>query len=395
MTVPAPYGNSNYPTRYRVGAGRSRELARECLDLGIHRPLVVTDRHLATLPWLQELCAALHREGLTVGRFSAIDGNPDEATVTQGVLAFHDGSHDGVIAIGGGSPMDVGKCVALLAHQSGSLFDYEDIGDNWRRVDPSKVPPILALPTTAGTGSEVGRAGVIVDRRTGHKRIVFHPKMLPSVVLADPELTLELPPRLTAATGMDALAHCFEALCAPTYHPFADGVALEGLRLVAENLPLAYRDGHDLVARTHMMVAAAMGATAFQKGLGLVHALSHPLGGRTGIHHGTANAIFLPYVMVYNRAAIALPMRRLANTLGHGPGGGFDSVIQWLLDLRAEVDMPHTLSDAITFDEAMAASLAPMAIEDPSLGGNPVPANVADCEAVFLRAWRGDLTPPR
>jgi alcohol dehydrogenase class IV len=279
----------------------------------------------------------------------------------------------------------------LVVRNPGNVFDYEDIGDNWKRADPTRIPPMIALPTTAGTGSEVGRAAVIVDERNHAKKIIFHPKMQPSLVIADPEVTFDLPARLTAATGMDALAHCFEAYCAPGYHPMADGIALEGMRLIHENLLKVFAHPRDATARTHMMMAASMGATAFQKGLGLVHALSHPLGGATGLHHGTANAIFLPYVMVYNRAAIEAPMARLARFLDL-PGQGFDAVMQWMLELRRELDLPHTLEGVDGFDGAMAHRLAPLAVADPSLGTNPVPADAAACERVFVKAWRGDLS---
>ncbi len=383
-----PFGNSNYPTAYRIGCGRRRELAAACADSKMTRPLVVTDPGVAKLAWFGELVDGLP-EGTRV--WSDVQPNPTGSDVAKGVAAYEAGQHDGIVLVGGGSAMDAGKSVALVVNNPGDVFDYEDIGDNWKRADPAKIPPMIALPTTAGTGSEVGRAAVIVDERDHAKKIIFHPRMQPSLVIADPEVTFDLPPRLTAATGMDALAHCFEAYCAPGYHPMADGIALEGMRLVHENLRRVFEHPHDATARTHMMMAASMGATAFQKGLGLVHALSHPLGGATGLHHGTANAIFLPYVMVYNRKAIEEPMRRLARFLDL-PGTGFDAVMQWMLDLRRELDLPHTLADVPGFDEAMAHRLAPLAVADPSLGTNPVPADAADCERVFVKALRGDLT---
>jgi len=386
----APSGNFNYPTAYRIGAGRLRELASACRELGMAKPLVVTDPGVAALPWFEGMLEGLDREGLGRAVFSAVQPNPTGTDVAAGVKAFIDGEHDGIVLVGGGSAMDVGKSIALVARNPGDVFDYEDVGDNWTRADPAKIPPMVAVPTTAGTGSEVGRAGVIVDERDHGKKIIFHPKMQPGLVLADPNVTLGLPAGLTAATGMDALAHCFEAYCAPGYHPMADGIALEGMRLVAEFLPRVFADGSDVEARTHMMMAASMGATAFQKGLGLVHALSHPLGGATGLHHGTANAIFLPYVMVFNRDVIEARMERLARFLEF-PQAGFEGVMQWMLALRSQLGMPHTLEGVDGFDEAMAARLAPMAVADPSMGTNAKPADAAQCERVFMAALRGDL----
>ena len=383
----APQGNFNYPVAYRIGCGRIRELPAACTQLGITRPLVVTDPGLAALPWMRDIVASLPSAGV----FSDVRANPIEPNVTAGVAAYRDGGHDGCVLIGGGSALDVGKCIALMVGNRGSVFDYEDVGDNWTRVDPKGIAPMIAVPTTAGTGSEVGRASVIVDARDHRKKIIFHPKMQPPVVIADPELTFGLPPHLTAATGMDAFAHCFEALCASGYHPMADGIALEGLRLIANNLERAVTNGRDAEARTHMMMAASMGATAFQKGLGLVHALSHPLGGALDVHHGLANAIFLPYVMVYNRAAIEARMERLARYLALDEGG-FDGVLRWMLTLREQLGLPHTLASVEGFDAAMAKRLAPAAVEDPSMGGNPIPADAAACERVFLAALHGDLS---
>jgi alcohol dehydrogenase class IV len=383
-------GNFNYPTAYRIGEGRVSELPAACAELGMQRPLVVTDPGVVSLPWFEGIVGGLEQAGLGRAVFSEVTPNPTGSDVEAGVRVFLDGEHDGIVLLGGGSAMDVGKSIALVARNPGDVFDYEDVGDNWTRADPAAVAPMVAVPTTAGTGSEVGRAGVIVDERDHSKKIIFHPKMQPGLVLADPALTYGLPAGLTAATGMDALAHCFEAYCAPGYHPMADGIALEGMRLVAEFLPRAFSNGADPEARTHMMMAASMGATAFQKGLGLVHALSHPLGGATGLHHGTANAIFLPYVMVFNRDVIEARMERLARFL-QLPGRGFDGVMTWMLELRASLGMPHTLEAAEGFDAAMAARLAPMAVADPSMGTNPKPADAAQCEQVFLAALHGTL----
>jgi alcohol dehydrogenase class IV len=386
----APVGTFNYPTAYRIGCGRRAELPSACAELGMRNPLVVTDPGITALTWFSGLVQSLRDAGLEHAVFSDVQGNPTGTNVGRGVAAYREGGHDGIVLLGGGSAMDVGKCIALVAENPGDVFDYEDVGDNWKQADPARIPPMIAMPTTSGTGSEVGRAGVIVDERDHAKKIIFHPKMQPSLVIADPELTFDLPASITAATGMDALAHCFEAYCAPGYHPMADGIALEGMRLVHENLRVVHRDGHDATARTHMMMAASMGATAFQKGLGLVHALSHPIGGATGLHHGTANAIFLPYVMVHNRAVIEPAMDRLASFL-RLPKPGFDGVMQWMLDMRAELGMPHTLEGVEGFDAAMAKALAPLAAADPSLGTNPKPCSLDELEAVFIAAWRGDL----
>jgi alcohol dehydrogenase class IV len=385
-----PRGNFNYPTPYRIGCGRLAELADACRELSIARPLVVTDPGIHGLPWFAEMTKALAGSGLEATVFDGVQGNPVEQNVVDGVEAYRAHGADGCVLVGGGSALDVGKCIALMSGNEGSVFDYEDVGDNWTRVDPAGVAKKIAIPTTAGTGSEVGRASVIVDLRDHNKKIIFHPKMLPELVIADPELTLGLPRSITAATGMDALAHCFEALCAPAYHPMADGIALEGMRLIQTALPRVVEDGSDAEARTHMMMAASMGATAFQKGLGVVHALSHPLGGATGLHHGLANAIFLPYCMAFNRAEIEEKMQVLARHL-QLPTAGYPGVMQWMLDLRAQLEIPHTLEGVEGFDEAMAKQLAPLAAADPSMGTNPRPATVAELEQLFLDSWRGVL----
>lgn len=386
-----PTGNFNYPTPYRIGCGRIAELPEVLRGLEVSHPLIVADPGITGLSWFEGIVGHLRQAALEHAVFDGVDPNPTVKNVEDGVAVYRQGKHDGVVLIGGGSPMDAGKCVALLAHNPGEVFDYEDVGDNWKKADPKKIPPIVAVPTTAGTGSEVGRGAVIVDPRDHGKKIIFHPKLMPSAVVADPELTLGLPPGLTAATGMDALAHCFEALCAPGYHPMADGIALEGMRLIHENLVKVFHDGTDREARTHMMMAASMGATAFQKGLGLIHALSHPLGGATGLHHGTANAIFMPYVMVHNRPHIEAKMQRLGSFLGlERPD--FDGVLQWVVDLRRDLGLPHTLEAAEGFDEAMAKRLAPLALQDPSLGTNPKSCTLEELEMVFVKSLRGDLS---
>lgn len=387
-------GNSNYPTPYRIGAGRIVELPDACRAHGISRPLIVSDPGIVALPWFAELERSLSApDDLDAAVFSQVQQNPAGGDVVTGVAAYRKHLADGLVMVGGGSALDVGKCIALMVGNPGTVFDYEDVGDNWTKVDPSKIPPKIAVPTTAGTGSEVGRASVIVDEQH-RKKIIFHPKMLPELVIADPRLTFGLPPKLTAATGIDALAHCFEAYCAPGYHPMADGIALEGMRLIKDNLLTAFTEPTNVEARTNMLMASTMGATAFQKGLGLVHALSHPLGGATNVHHGTANAIFLPYVMVYNRSAIAAKMDHLARWLEIPvASNGFDAVLGWMIELRRRLALPHTLAGVDGFSESMAALLAPAAVEDPSMGGNPIPADADACKRVFLKALRGDLTP--
>jgi alcohol dehydrogenase class IV len=383
-------GQFNYPTAYRIGAGRAAELPTACAELGILRPLMVTDSVIASTDWFDRICQSLTDTGLDFTIYSEIDANPSVAHVESGLITLAAHRADGCILVGGGSVMDTGKCLALLAHNPGTVLDYEDIGDQWKRADGARILPTIAMPTTAGTGSEVGRAAVIVDPRDQGKKIIFHPELQPDLVLADPELTYGLPPRLTAATGMDALAHCFEAFCAPAYHPMADGIALEGMRLINENLIIAFEDGQHTEARTHLLMAASMGATAFQKGLGLIHALSHPLGGVTGLHHGTANAIFQPYVMVHNRAVIEDRMPRLARTL-ELDGERFEDVLDWTLELRARLDLPHTLEGIL--DESLIERLVPMAAADPSLATNPKPVSLEELDLVFRKALRGDLAP--
>lgn len=383
-------GNFNYPAAYRIGAGRIDELASACAELGIERPLVVTDPGILELDWFTPILPALESGGLSPLVFAAIEANPATIHIEAGLAAAAEHRADGCVLIGGGSAMDAGKCIALLARNPGSVLDYEDVGDNWKRADGAKILPTIAVPTTAGTGSEVGRAAVIVDPSEHNKKIIFHPRMQPDLVIADPRLTLGLPPGLTAATGMDALAHCFEAYCAPAYHPMADGIALEGMRLISQNLIRAFEDGSDEEARTQLLMAASMGATAFQKGLGLIHALSHPVGGMTGLHHGTANAIFHPYVMVHNRAVIEDRMPRVAQVLDL-PQHRFEDVLEWTLELRSQLGLPHTLEGIV--DDEMIPKLVPMAAADPSLATNPKPCTSEEIERVLRRSLSGDLEP--
>lgn len=381
--------NWNYPTAVRVGAGRRSEIAELCRDLGMQAPLIITDPGLAALPIVQELNQMLIDQGLNSAMFSAIKANPNGQNVEDGVAFYRGGKHDGVIALGGGSALDAAKAVALMVAQNRPIWDFEDVGDNWSRVNTDGLAPVIAVPTTAGTGSEVGRASVITDEVNHVKKIIFHPTMLPAQVVLDPELTVALPPFLTAATGMDALSHNLEAYCSPFYHPMAAGIAVEGIRLVQEYLPKAFADGSDIEARTQMLVCSAAGATAFQKGLGGMHALAHPLGALYDAHHGTLNAILMPYVVKANRAEIETRIDALARFMNL-PGGDFDSFVQWVLDLRKSLGIPHTLAE-LDIDTSQADKVATMATEDPSAGGNPIPFSVAQYRDIFTAAVEGVL----
>jgi alcohol dehydrogenase len=381
--------NWNYPTAVRFGAGRISELADACRSLGMERPLFVTDAGLAKSPIATAAVDALRADGLGVAIFSDIRPNPVGGNVDTGVVAYRRGRHDGVVAFGGGSGLDTGKLIAFMSGQSRPIWDFEDIGDWWTRADPQGIAPIVAVPTTAGTGSEVGRAGVVTDESTHTKKIIFHPKIQPAIVICDPQLTVGMPPKITAGTGMDAFAHCLEAYCAPGFHPLADGIAVEGMRLVASALPRAYAQPGDIEARAMMMAAAAMGATAFQKGLGAIHALSHPVGALYDTHHGTTNAVFMPYVLAFNRGAIEDRIRRLAAYL-ELPDPGFDSFQRFVLDLRRQVGMPHTLPE-LGVDDRQQDLIADMAIVDPSAGGNPVPLDRAGAAAIFAAAFHGKV----
>ena len=382
-------GNWNYPTQVRFGVGRIAELAEACKAAGMKRPLLITDPGLARLAMVQDAIAANMAAGLRTGLFAEVKSNPVGKNVEDGLAAYRAGGHDGVIAFGGGSALDAAKAVALMVGQKRPLWDFEDVGDNWKRVDPAGVAPVVAVPTTSGTGSEVGRASVITDEATHTKKIIFHPKMLPVAVIADPALTVGLPPKITAATGMDALAHCLEAYCAPGYHPMAEGIAVEGMRLVKEWLPTAVKDGKNLVARGHMMAAASMGATAFQKGLGAIHALSHPVGAVYDTHHGLTNAVVMPYVLQFNRQAIDAKLTRLAAWLGL-PKPSYQAVLDWVLALRREIGIPHTLKElGVGMDRL--DELSEMAAVDPTAGGNPIPIGVPELKRMFVASIEGRL----
>jgi alcohol dehydrogenase len=383
-----PNRNFNYPTALKFGAGRIGELADHCKANGIMRPLFVTDPGLAAMPMVKGIVADVRRAGLAIEVFSDVRPNPIEANIIEGVKAYQAGRHDGVIAFGGGSGVDIGKMIALMHGQSISVFELEDIGDWWTRADSSRISPVIAVPTTAGTGSEVGRAGVVTHPITHEKKIIFHPAIMPKVAILDPELTVGLPPKLTAATGMDALAHNLEAFCAPFYHPLSAGIGLEGMRLVKDNLVKAVKKGTDLDARGHMLVASAMGATAFQRGLGAIHALSHPFGGLYDAHHGLLNGIIMPYVVKANRRKIEKDIERAAAYLGLK--GGFDGFFKWILALRKEIGIPHTLED-IGIDTKRLDEIAAMAIKDPSAGGNPIVFSETQYKSLARKCVTGDI----
>ncbi|EDZ41005.1 iron-containing alcohol dehydrogenase [Rhodobacteraceae bacterium HTCC2083] len=362
-------GNWSYPTTIKFGAGRIAELPDACASAGMKNPLLVTDKGLANLPVTQDTLAILDAAGLGRSMFSDVDPNPSEINLAAGVAAYKAGGHDGVIAFGGGSGLDLGKMVAFMAGQTRPIWDFEDIGDYWTRADTAAIAPIIAVPTTAGTGSEVGRASVITDSVSHVKKIIFHPKVLPTVVICDPALTVGMPKFITAGTGLDAFAHCVEAFSSPHYHPMSQGMALEGMRLVKEYLPRAYADGADLEARAHMMSAAAMGATAFQKGLGAIHALSHPVGAVYNTHHGTTNAVFMPAVLKFNAPAIHDRFDAAAAYLGID--GGFDGFCTYVQDLNNSLMIPSNLG-ALGVGTDRLDDLVTMALKDPSCGGNPI-----------------------
>jgi alcohol dehydrogenase class IV len=383
-----PSRNFNFPTAIKFGAGRIKELADHCKACGIKRPLFVTDPGLAAMPMVQAIVADLKAAGLAALVFSDVRPNPVEANITAGVKAYKAGMHDGVIAFGGGSGLDIGKMIALMHGQSISVFELEDVDDWWKRADASRISPIIAVPTTAGTGSEVGRAGVVTHPTTHEKKIIFHPALMPKVSILDPELTVGLPAKLTAATGMDALAHNIEAYCAPFYHPLAKGVALEGMLLVKDNLVQVVKKPNDLDARGNMLVASAMGATAFQRGLGAIHALSHPFGGLYDTHHGMLNGIIMPYVLKANRKKIEKDINRAAAYLGIT--GGFDGFLKWILALRKEIGIPHALKD-IGIDTKRLDDVAKMAVKDPSAGGNPIAFTEKQYKTLAKKSVTGDL----
>lgn len=374
--------NWSFPTSIRFGAGRIKELAAACQAVGMVRPLLVTDAGLKDLPITRDALERLQKEGLSASLFAEVQSNPTDKNLDAGIEAFKAGDHDGVVAFGGGSGLDLGKLVAFQAGQARPVWDFEDVGDWWARADSAAISPIVAVPTTAGTGSDVGRASVLTNSKEHVKKVIFHPKILPQTVIADPELTVGMPRAITVGTGMDAFAHCLEAYCAPTYHPMCEGIALEGMRLVKGNLPLVYEDGSNLEARGHMMSAAAMGATAFQKGLGAIHALSHPVGALFDTHHGMTNAVVMAEVLRFNRSAIEEKIDRLAAFLDIE--GGFDGFFDYVLALRSALNVPEKLSELGATADAI-PKMAKMAPLDPTAGGNPVKLTEETAAKLFER----------
>ena len=376
-----PFANWSYPTAIRFGPGRISEIAEACIISEIKKPLLITDRGLAKLEITARTLNLLDAAGLGRAIFAEVDTNPDEKNANAGVSAYKDGGHDGVIAFGGGSSLDLGKLVAFLSGQTRPLWDFEDIDDWWTRAAVNTIAPIVAVPTTAGTGSEVGRASVITNTETLEKKIIFHPKILPTVVICDPELTVEMPKFITAGTGLDAFAHCVEAFCSPHYHPMSQGMALEGMRLVKEYLPRAYTDGSDIEARAQMMSAAVMGATAFQKGLGAIHALSHPIGAIYNTHHGTTNAVCMPAVLQFNKPAIKNLLKEASNYLGIN--GGFDGFCSYVDDLNAFLEVPRSLSE-LGIKNPDIDRIVSSALNDPSTAGNPINMTISNTRDLLL-----------
>ena len=381
--------NWNYPTTVWVGNNRIIEINSACKSLKIKKPLFVTDKDLAGLDFVKNIIKIIEKEFKNLNIFSNFSGNPNGDDVDKGVKEFKKNNCDGVIAFGGGSGLDVGKAIAFMSGQTRPIWDFEDIGDYWKRANNDNIAPIIAVPTTAGTGSETGRASAIINNETGVKKIIFHPKFLPSIVILDPVLTLDLSPRLTAATGMDALAHNLEAFCAPGFHPMADGIAIEGIRLTKNSLMTAVKDGKNLEARSDMLAAASMGSTAFQKGLGAIHSLSHPVNAQFNLHHGLSNAIFMPYVLTYNKKFIEKRIVSICDFLGLKKD--FKCFLDWILELRKDLNIPHALSEVISEDKFDLEMLSKMALEDPSTATNPRLLNLEDMKKLYDHSMKGNL----
>ena len=381
--------NWNYPTTLWVGENRVKDLYTACKNLNITNPLFVTDKDLINLPFVKNVISDLNKNFNKLITFSNFSGNPIGENVDEGVLVFKKNNCDGVIAFGGGSGLDVGKAIAFMSGQLRSIWDFEDIGDYWKRADEKNIAPIIAVPTTAGTGSETGRASAIINKETGVKKIIFHPKFLPSIVILDPVLTIDLSPRLTAATGMDALAHNLEAFCAPGFHPMADGIAIEGMKLIKKSLLTAVNNGKDLSARADLLAAASMGSTAFQKGLGAIHSLSHPVNAQFNVHRGLSNAIFMPYVLTFNKDLIEKRIISICDYLDLEKN--FESFLNWILDLRKKLNIPHKLSDVVDIEKFDLEKLSKMAFEDPSTGGNPKKLTIDDLKILYKKSLSGEL----
>ena len=382
--------NWNYPTIMWVGENRIKDISLACKNLNIKKPLFVTDDQLVNKKIVKDTLENLNNENVTVEVYSNVKGNPTGTNVHEGVVFYKEKKCDGVIAFGGGSGLDVGKAIAFMSGQTLPIWDFEDVGDNWKKANSEKISPIIAVPTTAGTGSETGRASVILNEKTGVKNIIFHPKFLPSIVILDPTLTIDLPPNVTAATGMDALAHNLEAFCAPGYHPMADGIALEGMRLIKKWLLEAVKNGSNIEARMNMLTAASMGSTAFQKGLGGIHSLSHPVNAVNNIHHGLSNAIFMPYVLSFNRDVIENKIVKVCEYLDL-KDKSFDTFLNWVLDLRNNLNIPHKLSEVIENNDFDLDKLSKMALNDPSTGGNPKKLTLDDMKIMYQHSMSGEL----
>ena len=382
--------NWNYPTSVWVGEDRIKDLSEACKNLKISSPLFVTDKDLINLEMTKTIISEVKNKFSNLAIFSNFSGNPIGENVEEGVLEFKKNKCDGVIAFGGGSGLDVGKAIAFMSAQSRPIWDFEDIGDYWKRANEKNIAPIIAVPTTAGTGSETGRASAIINNKTGVKKIIFHPKFLPSVVILDPVLTIDLSPRLTAATGMDALAHNLEAFCAPSFHPMADGIAIEGMKLIKKSLIKAVNNGKDLEARADLLAAASMGSTAFQKGLGAIHSLSHPINAQFNVHHGLSNAIFMPYVLTFNKDIIEEKIIKVCDYL-ELKNRSFDGFIKWILDLRKQLNIPHKLSEVINEKDLQIDRLSKMALNDPSTEGNPKKLTEADMKKLYQHSMSGIL----
>ena len=381
--------NWNYPTTVWVGKNRIDDLPNACESLKIVNPLFVTDKDLIELPFIKNIISNLKKKFSQFNIFSNFTGNPIGENIEEGVEIFKKNNSDGVIAIGGGSALDVGKAVAFMSGQNRPIWDFEDIGDYWKRANGDNIAPIIAIPTTAGTGSETGRASAIINKKTGVKKIIFHPKFLPSIVILDPILTLDLSPRLTAATGMDALAHNLEAFCAPGFHPMADGIALEGINLIKTSLMTAFNDGKNIEARQNLLAASSMGSTAFQKGLGAIHSLSHPINAKFNMHHGLSNAIFMPYVLTFNKKFIAKRISIISKFIGLE--NTFDSFLDWIIKLRKELKIPHKLSELIQINPNQLEELSQMALEDPSTTTNPTKLTKEDFRKMYQYSIEGKL----
>ena len=382
--------NWNYPTTIWVGENRIKDISLACKNLNLKKPLFVTDDQLVNKKIVKDTLINLKNENVTVEVYSNVKGNPTGTNVHEGVVFYKEKKCDGVIAFGGGSGLDVGKAIAFMSGQTLPIWDFEDVGDNWKKANSEKISPIIAVPTTAGTGSETGRASVILNEKTGVKNIIFHPKFLPSIVILDPTLTIDLPPNVTAATGMDALAHNLEAFCAPGYHPMADGIALEGMRLIKKWLIEAVKNGSNIEARMNMLTAASMGSTAFQKGLGGIHSLSHPVNAVNNIHHGLSNAIFMPYVLSFNRDVIENKIVKVCEYLDL-KDKSFDGFLNWVLELRNNLNIPHKLSEVIENSDFDLDKLSKMAFNDPSTGGNPKKLTLDDMKIMYQHSMSGEL----